>query len=130
MDANSSVNNDHFKGIGNISPILLAGGAISLLLLFLLIFLYFTKQREPDIYTLKNAVEWFRDKRPAEDVRGCILKNVIPTNSERLKLTLCFIDGSNKPLIGNDYPTLVVKPKQLSSELSDLFGDKDMLILQ
>lgn len=129
--ADSVSNSNKVKGIIGIPLILSVGGVIALLVLSALIFLYFSNQgqEEPDIYTLESAVEWFRDKRPADNLRGCIFKESTPTR-DRLKLTLCFIDSNNEPLLGKRYPTLIVKPKQLSQELSDLFGNKEMLVLQ
>lgn len=129
--ADSVSNSNKVKGFSGIALLLPIGGVIALLVLFVLIFLYLSNkgQEEPDIYTLESAVEWFRDKRPADNLRGCIFKESTPTR-DRLKLTLCFIDSNNEPLLGESYPTLTVKPKQLSQELSDLFGNKEMLVFQ
>ncbi|WP_071192246.1 hypothetical protein [Trichormus sp. NMC-1] len=91
-----------------------------------------TEERDYEIYSLEESIKWFQSKKSTskksfEKVKGCLLKEEL--SDSRLKLTHCFLDANNQPLLNSDYPQLIVKTVRVSQDLENKFDAKGMLIL-
>lgn len=89
-----------------------------------------SQEKDCSLYTLEEAIEWFKVEKPSVEthLRGCLLKDNL-SGRRRLKLTHCFVNSQGQPLLDDNYPILIVKTDNISSDLEDLFGEKIMLIL-
>jgi hypothetical protein len=82
-------------------------------------------------YELEEVLKWFKENRPrkTENVLGCLLKDSDNFNGF-YSLHHCFLDQNKKPLLGSDFPYLLVKASDLSPSLKSHFSNKNMILLQ
>jgi hypothetical protein len=79
---------------------------------------------------MASSIKWIKEHFPKGVASGACITREINQQENGFTLHHNFLDKENNPMIGSEYPTLVVNTKLLSEDIRSQFGNKDMIIIR
>lgn len=82
-----------------------------------------------ELYTLEEAINWFRNNHVGASYTACLLK-VKDELSNKITLHHVFINDNKDPVLDGSLPYRIVETRGIDDDLRRLFGDKDLILLK
>lgn len=83
-----------------------------------------------DEHNMSSSIKWIKEHFPKEVASGACITRDVNLKGDGFIIHHNFLDKENNPMIGSEYPTLVVNTKSLSEDIRSQFGNKDMIIIR
>lgn len=78
-------------------------------------------------YSFNELLSWAKDNIPSNVKKVCVFKE--SALDKYIKLHICYLDEDDNPVLNGDFPHQVVNALTLDEDLTEKFGNKNMLVL-